>query len=215
MKRKTTLLDTGCQTFINKELELVVGASVKKLIFVFAASLLVLCFSSSLTVNASQTFVLEPNNKQIVSLDLNHGDFVNGTVIVSGGDSNEIRLQVEDPNGANILSYYYTAYANFSFSANTTGTYQLTLDNSFCSCNTAKNVTIDYTVNNAHVDSASIVAPVSTPVPTPTLGSVFGLPTVTAFAAIGIGVIVMVVIGAGVYLVVKSRKKRVERASFY
>jgi hypothetical protein len=159
--------------------------------------------------------VLEPNNKQIVSLDLNHGDCVNGTLIVSGGDSNEIRLQVEDPNGANVLSYYYTAYANFSFSANTTGTYQLTLDNSFCSCNTAKNVTIEYTVNNAHVDSASIVAPVPTPVPTPTLGSVFVLPTVTAFAAIGIGVIVMAVIGAGVYLVVKSRKKRVERASLY
>lgn len=170
------------------------GVVMKKVVFVLVACFLVLFFST-LTVHASQTFTLEPNNKQILSLNLNQGDYVNGTVTVSGGDSNEIKLEVADPKGTDVLSYYYTACANFNFSANTTGTYQLTLDNPFCSCNTAKNVTIDYSINSAYVVVTSTNTPIdSAQENTPNNG----FPIALVLGAVAVAV--AVVVAAAVYM---------------
>lgn len=100
-------------------------------------------------VHATQTFTISPGNKQNENVTLNKGDFVNGTISVSGGSGIGVDFNVSDPNGKELLSQNYVTYTNFSFSAYATGTYTLTFDNSFCSCTTGKNVTLDYVVNNS------------------------------------------------------------------
>jgi hypothetical protein len=105
-------------------------------------------------VQATETFMISPGNKQSINVNLNKGDFVNGTFSVSGGSGIGVDFNVSDPNGKQLLSQNYVTYANFSFSASTPGTYTLTFDNSFCSCTTGKNVTLDYVVNNSTQSSS-------------------------------------------------------------
>ena len=99
-------------------------------------------------VHAQQTtFTVPPLSGQTVKLDLNQGDSVNGTFSASGGTGTGIDFKVTDPNGKELLSYNYTDSKAFSFSASTAGTYNMSFDNSFCSCEGGKNVTLDYSVN--------------------------------------------------------------------
>ncbi len=105
-------------------------------------------------VQATETFTISPGNKQSVNVNLNKGDFVNGTISVSGGSGIGVDFNVSDPNGKELLNQSYVTYTNFSFSASTTGTYTLTFDNTFCSCTTGKNVTLDYSVNNSTQSSS-------------------------------------------------------------
>jgi hypothetical protein len=105
-------------------------------------------------VQATETFMISPGNKQSESVNLNKGDFVNGTLSVSGGSGIGVDFNVSDPNGKELLSQNYVTNSNFSFSASTTGIYTLTFDNSFCSCTTGKNVTLDYSVNNSTQSSS-------------------------------------------------------------
>jgi emp24/gp25L/p24 family/GOLD len=110
---------------------------------------LILLGSLTSYVHATQTFTIPPGNKQIVNVNLNKGDFVNGTVSVSGGSGAGVDFTVSDPNGKELLGYNYVSNTNFSFSASTAGRYILIFDNSFCSCTTGKNVTLDYAVNDS------------------------------------------------------------------
>ncbi|MGA3060615.1 MAG: emp24/gp25L/p24 family protein [Candidatus Bathyarchaeia archaeon] len=112
---------------------------------------LVLLSSLTTFVHASQTFTVPPRSQQTVNLNLNQGDSVNGTFSVSGGTGTGVNFIVSDPNGKELLSYNYTSYRNFSFSASINGTYLLSFDNSFCSCYGGKTVTLDYSVNNETV----------------------------------------------------------------
>ena len=91
------------------------------------------------------------SSEQTVKVNLNQGDFVNGTVSVSGGTGTGVDFMVSDPNGKELLSYNYTSYTSFSFSASITGTYILSFDNSFCSCVGGKTVTLNYSVNDKPV----------------------------------------------------------------
>ena len=116
---------------------------------------LVLLSSLTAFVHASQTFTVPPLSEQTVNVNLSQGDFVNGTVSVSGGTGTGVDFMVTDPNGKELLSYNYTCFTNFSFSASITGTYLLSFDNSFCSCYGGKNVTLDYSVNDKPVQVAS------------------------------------------------------------
>lgn len=104
-------------------------------------------------VQASQTFTIPPLSEKTVSVNLNQGDSVSGTFSVSGGTGIGIDFMVTDPNGEQLLSYNYTSFTNFSFSASINGTYLLSFDNSFCSCYGGKNVTLDYSVNDETVQS--------------------------------------------------------------
>ena len=83
-----------------------------------------------------------------VNLNLNRGDSVSGTLSVTGGTGTGVDFMVSDPNGKDLLSYNYTSYTSFLFSASITGTYDLIFNNSFCSCEGGKNVTLNYSVND-------------------------------------------------------------------
>ena len=106
----------------------------------------------SLTVFVyAEMFTVPPLGEQTVTVNLNQGDSVKGTVSVTGGTGTGVDFMVSDPNGNELLSYNYTSYTAFSFSASTTGVYTLSFDNSFCSCYGGKTVTLDYSVNNETV----------------------------------------------------------------
>ncbi len=119
----------------------------KKHIFALTVFLVLLCSLTSFAA-ASQTFTVSPESKQTVSVNLSQGDFVNGSLSVSGGTGTGVNFAVTDPNGKQLLSYNYTSYQSFSFSAQINGNYTLSFDNSFCSCVGGKNVTLEYSVNN-------------------------------------------------------------------
>ena len=116
---------------------------------------LVLLNSLTVFVHASQTFTVPPLSEQTVKLNLSMGDSVNGTVSVTGGTGTGVDFMVTDPNGKELLSYNYTSFTSFSFSASINGTYILGFDNSFCSCVGGKNVTLDYSVNDKPVQVSS------------------------------------------------------------
>jgi hypothetical protein len=99
---------------------------------------------------------------------------------------------VTDPNGKHLTSYNYTSYANFSFSASVTGTYLFTFDNSFCTCEGGKNVTLDY----------AVIEVSSTPVPLSSQGeSNIGFPILITLIAV-------IVITTGVAAVIKIRRRK-------
>ena len=106
-------------------------------------------------VHAQQTFTIPPLSERTVKLNLNQGESVSGTVSVSGGTGTGVDFMVNDPNGKELLSYNYTSYTSFAFSASITGTYVLSFDNSFCSCAGGKNVTLNYSVNDKPVPVSS------------------------------------------------------------
>ena len=115
----------------------------------------VLLGSLTVFVHAQQTFTVPPLSEQTVKVNLNQGDSVNGTFSVSGGTGTGVDFMVSDPNGKELLSYNYTSYTSFSFSASITGTYILSFDNSFCSCVGGKTVTLNYSVNDKPVQVSS------------------------------------------------------------
>ena len=106
-------------------------------------------------VHAQQTFTIPPLSERTVKLNLNQGESVSGTVSVSGGTGTGVDFMVNDPNGKELLSYNYTSYTSFAFSASITGTYILSFDNSFCSCVGGKTVTLNYSVNDKPVQVSS------------------------------------------------------------
>ncbi len=115
----------------------------------------VLLGSLTVFVHAQQTFTVPPSSKQTVNVNLIKGDSVNGSFSVSGGSGTGVDFKVTDPNGKELLSYNYTSFTSFSFSASITGTYTLNFDNLFCSCVGGKNVSLDYSVNDKPVQVSS------------------------------------------------------------
>jgi hypothetical protein len=130
------------------------GTFVNKPIFVLIVFLMLLG-SLTVFVHAQQTFTVPPLSEKTVNVNLNQGDSVKGTVSVSGVTGTGVDFMVSDPNGKELLSYNYTSYTSFSFSASITGTYILSFDNSFCSCAGGKNVTLNYSVNDKPVQVSS------------------------------------------------------------
>jgi multisubunit Na+/H+ antiporter MnhC subunit len=74
---------------------------------------------------------------------------VNGTFSVTGGTGTGVDFIVTDPNGKQLSSSNFTSARSFSFSAKINGTYVMSFDNSFCSCEGGKNVTLEYSVSNS------------------------------------------------------------------
>ena len=131
------------------------GTFVNKPIFVLIVFLLLLASLTVVVHAQQQTFTVPPLSEKTVNVNLNQGDSVNGTVSVSGGTGTGVDFMVSDPNGKELLSYNYTSYTSFSFSASITGTYILSFDNSFCSCVGGKTVTLNYSVNDKPVQVSS------------------------------------------------------------
>jgi DMSO/TMAO reductase YedYZ molybdopterin-dependent catalytic subunit len=102
---------------------------------------------TTVAVPASKTFSINPQEKQTFTLALAISDQVNGSLVIAGGASEQIKLEVTNPSGNVIYSHWFTLNGTFNFSADTAGNFNVTLDNSGCSCVTEKNVTIDYAIN--------------------------------------------------------------------
>lgn len=118
---------------------------------IFGLILLLVLIGSSLTVfvNASTMFTVPPLSEKNVNVNLKQGDSVKGSFSVTGGTGTGVDFCVTNPDGKQLLSYNFTSYQSFAFSASINGTYTLSFDNSFCSCEGGKNVTLEYSVNKA------------------------------------------------------------------
>jgi predicted secreted protein len=127
-----------------------IGIVVKKRILaliIFA----VLLGSLTVSVHAQQSFNVPVETKHAENINLNQGDSVNGTMCLTGNPGSGIDFSVTAPNGKELVSDNFTSFVNFTFTAPMNGIYVMTFDNSFCSCEGGKNVTLDYTVNNGPV----------------------------------------------------------------
>lgn len=109
---------------------------------------------------ATQTFTVPNLTMQTVSLNLNQGDKVTGSITVSGGSGNDVTFTIQDPNGNTVKSYSHTTSNSFEFTASESGTYKLVFDNTF-SLLSSKSVTLDYSVQSAIVGSGILIAVVA------------------------------------------------------
>jgi hypothetical protein len=97
--------------------------------------------------SAAETFTVPNFSVHTVTLDLNQGDSVTGSVSVSGGTGNDINLIIQEPDGNIVATYSHITSSSFSFTASQKGTYKIIFDNTF-SLLTSKSVTVDYSVNS-------------------------------------------------------------------
>ena len=118
----------------------------KKHAFAFVVILVLVGSSLTVLVDAQQEFTVPPESAKTVTINLNKGEFVNGSFSVTGGTGTGVDFCVSNPNGKELINCNFTSSKSFSFPALTAGTYRLSFDNSFCSCVGGKNVTLEYSI---------------------------------------------------------------------
>lgn len=118
----------------------------------------VFALSAVAPVHAStvQNCTASPGGQCIVSVFLNSGDQVSGSISVSGGSGNDINFYVTDPSGAQVYAAGRVSGGGntFAFSADTSGAYTLHFDNSF-SILSSKSVAVSYDVSSTLVPGLS------------------------------------------------------------
>jgi hypothetical protein len=191
---------------INNFCQVMTGTFVSKHIFVLIV-FLVLMGSLTVCVHA-QTFTVPPLSEQTVNVNLSEGDFVNGTVSVSGGTGTGVDFVVSDPNGKELLCYNYTSYTSFSFSASINGTYILSFDNSFCSCVGGKTVSLDYSVNDNPVQVSSQSGSNKPVQVSAQGGSIGGFPLVVV-----LGLVFVIVVVAAVVILMRRPRTNTNNAT--
>ena len=112
---------------------------------IFFAFFLVFSFSLIAYVNASRTVIVSPGNVLVETLNLNAGDWVNGTVSVNPALGAFYVISPEQESYPNATGITNSEPLSFTFSANVTGTYTMR----FWSMNLEQpmTVTLDYTVH--------------------------------------------------------------------
>ena len=107
--------------------------------------LLTLCLlSTSCLVNADTgTFQIQPLQQQTITLNLNNGDSVTGTVVVNG--QGVIDFWISDPQGTNVTNYGNVGQTGFSMNAQTSGNFTLHMFNP--DANSSVSATINYNPN--------------------------------------------------------------------
>ena len=86
-----------------------------------------------------------------LTLNLNNGDKVSGSISITGGSSNDVNFYVTNPSGAKIYDAgRVTDGTSFAFTADTSGAYILHFDNSF-SLLSGKQVTVSYDVSTGGI----------------------------------------------------------------
>ena len=107
--------------------------------------LLTFCLlSTSCLVNADTgTFQIQPLQQQTITLNLNNGDSVTGTVVVNG--QGVIDFWISDPQGTNATNYSNVGQTGFSMNAQTSGNFTLHMFNT--STNSSVSATINYNPN--------------------------------------------------------------------
>ena len=107
--------------------------------------LLTFCLlSTSYLVNADTgTFQVQPLQQQTITLNLNNGDSVTGTIVVNG--QGMIDFWISDPQGMNVTNYGNVGQTDFSMNAQTSGNFTLHMFNP--SANSSVSATINYNPN--------------------------------------------------------------------
>lgn len=95
--------------------------------------------------NAS--FMVQPEQKHVITLNLRETDSVSGSFSVVSDDESGINFYINDPNNKTILRYNNVGQKSFSFIAQATGDYQLHFDNSVSSVY-SKSVALNYNITH-------------------------------------------------------------------
>ncbi len=151
---------------------------------VLSALIALLVLSFALSAVCSQTINVPSGNPTTTTLSLNKGDYVSGSIVVTGGITSDVNFYITDPDGNNVISYSQVTQTSFSFSAQTTGTYTLFFQNLGL---LTKNVTLDYNIK----------------------ASIIGLPQDTFIISL-VASILAVIIAVSIIILAIRRKKPVQ-----
>ncbi len=106
--------------------------------------LLILSFAAP--VLCSQTITVPLGEPTTTNISLNQGDYISGSIVVTGGLNSNINFYITDPDSNNVASYSQVIQTSFSFTAQTTGTYTLHFQNLGL---LSRNVTVDYNIKSS------------------------------------------------------------------
>jgi hypothetical protein len=113
----------------------------KKKALIFTLFFAICLFATVNQVNAeTKTFTVLPCQQEIISLNLNAGDSASGSIVVNGEKA--VDFWVSDPHNDNVTLYPNVGHADFSFTAETTGTFLIHLFNR--ATDSSVTVTINY-----------------------------------------------------------------------
>ena len=83
-------------------------------------------------VTQQQSFTVAPNQAKTVFISVNAGDRLTGSFTIEGGSGNDVNFSVKDPSGNTMSSGGRVSNSwQFDFVCASTGSYQLSFDNSF------------------------------------------------------------------------------------
>jgi hypothetical protein len=100
-----------------------------------------------IAVGENASFSLQPLKDRIIMLNLKETDSVSGSFSVVSNDENGINFFVTDPYNNTILQYDNVFHREFSFTAESEGSYQMHFDNSLSDAY-SKTVSVNYNVTH-------------------------------------------------------------------
>ena len=100
-----------------------------------------------IAVGDNASFELQPLKDRIFTLNLKETDSVSGSFSVVSNDQTGINFFVIDPYNNTILQYDNVSYRDFSFIAESDGSYQMRFDNSLSSAY-SKMISANYNVTH-------------------------------------------------------------------
>ena len=104
-----------------------------------------------------RTFNVDAGDEQIVTLDLNAGMKVDGSMSITGGSSNDVDFWITDPIGNKIVDLGRVSQGTeFEFTANQNGAHSLHFDNAF-SVLSNKNVVLTYNITISGLDGTQLL----------------------------------------------------------
>jgi len=100
-----------------------------------------------IAVSDNANFVIQPQEKHVITLSLQETDSVYGSFSVASNDDTGVNFLISDPRNQTTLRFDNVKQKSFSFIAKTTGNYQLHFNNSVSSDYT-KTVALNYNVTH-------------------------------------------------------------------
>lgn len=118
-----------------------------KLAYTFAALILVASMFMFVAVATADnaSFTVQPQKEHVITLSLHGTDSVSGSFSVASNNETGINFYISDPQGKTILTYNNVLQRSFTFTAESTGNYQLHFDNSLSSAY-SKTVALNYNI---------------------------------------------------------------------
>jgi len=124
-------------------------ARLSKLAYAFITLIFSVLLSTFIVIAAADnaSFTVQPQKEHAITLNLQETDSVSGSFSVVSDDESGINFYVNDPDGKPIQRYDNVKQKSFSFTAQTTGDYQLHFDNSVSSAY-SKTVALNYNITH-------------------------------------------------------------------